>query len=100
MRFVIPVWHVSLQQSFIDILFICDFKIVPSSCHTNLSVQDMIQKRNLSFEHSFQEIKSKPKPKQRKCIFENLSELQNTSQSNHTSSKRDHPIQEYADDIT
>ncbi len=72
----------------------------PTSSHTNLSVQDMIRKRNLSFEHSFQEIKSKATPEQRKYIFENLSELQNNFQSNHTRSKRDHPIQEYADDIT
>jgi hypothetical protein len=37
----------------------------PSSSHTNLSAQDMIRKRNLSFEHSFQEIKSKATPEQK-----------------------------------
>jgi hypothetical protein len=49
----------------------------PSLHNTNLSVQDMIHKRNLTFEHSFWEIKSKASPKQRKYIFENLAILQN-----------------------
>jgi hypothetical protein len=68
--------------------------------NTNLSVQGMIHKRNLTFEHSFQEIKSKASPEQRKYIFENLAILQNNFRSNHTNIKRGHPLQEYADKTT
>jgi hypothetical protein len=71
----------------------------PSPSHVNMSVHNMIQRRNLPFEHSFQEIKSKTTPEQRKYVFENLSLLQSTFQSNHADSKRGHPLQEYNDDI-
>jgi hypothetical protein len=65
-----------------------------------MSVHDMIQRRNLSFQHSFQEIKSKTTLEQRKYAFENLSLLQSIFQSNHANSKRGHPLQEYNDGNT
>jgi len=60
----------------------------------------MIHKRNLTFEHSFQEIKSKASPEQRKYIFENIAILQNNFRSNHTNIKKGHPLEEYADKTT
>jgi len=50
--------------------------------------QDLLSRRDRSLEHSFQEIRNRATPEQRKCVFENLRKLQQGIRGKHSSKKR------------